>query len=157
MSPKKRRSKASKSKDGLDLLSLVGVSTLALGALGWLLGRYLIEGRAGWGYVALGMESWSLKVHGTGVMLCLVAFGRRLDQIREFVQAQKKLNLALPVALLTLLGALTVTGWLLYYGPTSELQDSIVVLHWGLGLLLALACLYYFLWKIEKNPFKAKV
>jgi peptidoglycan/LPS O-acetylase OafA/YrhL len=113
----------------------LGIVLLGLGALGWLLGRYGFEGHDGWGDAALNTQYWSLKVHGAGVMVFLFGLGTHGDVLWPDWKQLRTAERSRWIAILGFLGLLIFSGWLLYYGPTSDIQDLIIKAHWILGLV----------------------
>jgi hypothetical protein len=135
-----RRTKIS----GKHLFEMTSFATLTLGALGWLFGSYVFDGRAGWGNAALNTEFWSLKIHGAGVMLVLVALGMSVEPMRKAWREAERSQKAMLALAGVLVGLLILTGWLIYYGPTTSIQDLVILAHWVLGLVALLAFGFWF-------------
>lgn len=122
-------------------LRIAALGALLAGALGWLVGRFVFEGHEGWGDWALNIQFWSLKVHGAGAMLSLVALGLALEALLPALKDRKqRLKLG---SLTAMAGLLILSGWLIYYGPSGELHDWISLGHWGLGLLTVFTAASY--------------
>jgi hypothetical protein len=103
------------------------LGVLSLGALGWLIGHFLLHDQA-----AQGLQSLSLKVHGAGAMLTLLALGSLGRHLAEGWRIPKARVLG---GLLTaLFAALVGSAWFLYYGPAELSEAWLGTAHWVLGL-----------------------
>jgi hypothetical protein len=130
----------------LRIYVFVSLGILLAGALGWLFGTYILEGHEGWGNAALNVEFWSLKIHGAGIMLSLIALGASLGHLQSGLKNRRYEYGG--IALLALFGFLIFSGWLLYYGPTSEWHDRISKIHWITGLATAAAFIFHlYFWR----------
>ena len=79
------------------------------------------------------LERWSLRLHGAGAMLFLVALG---SLVRGHMPAGWKTNRSRPsgVTLVATSIILVVSGWCLYYVGNETARALISQIHWGLGL-----------------------
>ncbi|HTL67056.1 MAG TPA: hypothetical protein VL200_05295 [Lacunisphaera sp.] len=80
---------------------------------------------------------WLLRFHGAAAMIFLVLIGWLLpSHVRRGWQARR--NRRSGGGLLASLGALTLTGWLLYYAGSEPLRAVATTVHRWLGLILPL-------------------
>lgn len=78
-------------------------------------------------------EPWILRVHGLAMMVALFAYGTLLRS--HIVNAWKlRRNRITGTAVATVMLALTVTGYMLYYVAGEAVRQVISVVHWAIGL-----------------------
>jgi len=112
-------------------------TALLLGSgLLWLLFHYAMAVDSDFGPRPHPWTYFWLQLHGAAAMLALIVLGSMLPAHALASWRQRK-NRAGGVLLGVLLGALVVTGWLLYYAAGESSRSWISALHWGLGLGLA--------------------
>ena len=88
---------------------------------------------AAWLLVPRSLGSWMLRAHGAAAMVFLVVFGMLLPtHIRASLTARK--NLRSGYALIALIAALALSGYLLYYAGHELARSVVSWLHTGLGL-----------------------
>jgi MFS family permease len=110
-----------------------------LSGLSWMVLHYGVAASAdpdgAWPNVA----AWTLRMHGAGAMLALVAAGSLLS-LHVPAAWRLRRNHVSGLSMLATLGALAVTGWLLYYaaGETSRAWSSYLHMAIGVGGPLAL-------------------
>ena len=88
------------------------------------------------------LQSWALRLHGAAAMLTLLAAGTVLA---AHVPTGWKLrqNFASGLGMLAALGALAVTGWLLYYAAGEALRAWSSWIHMGVGTAAPLALVWH--------------
>jgi hypothetical protein len=119
------------------LLYGIGGVLWASGAL-WLLFHYVLQTPGEFGDTPHPLEPWSLRVHGLAAMLALLVLGSLVrGHIRMGWNVRRnRLSGAI------LVGAncvLIATGWGLYYVSSEIARPWISLVHWTLGLALAVA------------------
>ena len=100
--------------------------------LGWNYG-HILQGTSALETSAVSVLS--MKIHGAAAMGFLMAFGALLLQHVPLGWKQPA-HRPTGVALLSVCGALIITGWGLYYLGGESLRHGTSVVHWGLGVLL---------------------
>ena len=74
-----------------------------------------------------------LAIHGVAAMLATLALGSTLPfHLKSGLKSRRKMVSGL--SQLSFLGALIITGLLLYYGPAS-IREIVINIHWIIGLL----------------------
>lgn len=112
-------------------------STVILVASGlvWLVLHFFLAQPGEFGETFHPGEPWMLRLHGAGAMAGLVVYGSLLPiHIRRAWAIRR--NLVLGLGLATVLLALTLTGYLLYYAGGEETRPVISVVHWAVGLVI---------------------
>jgi hypothetical protein len=121
---------------------LVGACGLGVWASGvaWLVLHYFVRRQGPFGAEASPAEPWSLKLHGAFAMLAIWTAGViwAAHIAKAWGQGRRRASGA---GLLALLGALTASGWLLYYSGSDEVRALVSTAHWLIGLCLPLAYL----------------
>ena len=115
-----------------------GVSAwlVATGVL-WLLAHYLMRPVGEFGESVHPFEPWSMKLHGAGAMFAPFLVGTLLNShIRRALKARR--NLYSGWSIIAVLGALTVSGYGLYYVAGEFSRPIWSAAHWIVGLVFAL-------------------
>jgi hypothetical protein len=116
-------------------------ATLLLSGVGWLASHYFFTDT---GFVAAfefegaphPLETWWLRLHGAGVMGFLVALGAVLP--RHVVHGwRRRWNHRSGLIMLSLVAALALSGYALYYLSNEQARPWISVVHWLIGLATA--------------------
>lgn len=117
--------------------SAVYAATVALVASGaiWVVLHYFFTVPGEYGPQMHPLESWMLKIHGAAAMAGLIVYGSLLPlHVRRAWTIRR--NIALGIALIVLLLALTITGYLLYYAGGEQLRPLVSAAHWIPGLVV---------------------
>lgn len=110
-------------------------AALAITGIVWLALHYFFAIPGVYGPQIHPLEPWMLRLHGAAAMAGLVIYGSLLPvHIRRAWSIRR--NIALGVALVAFMLALTLTGYLLYYAGGEETRPVISILHWVLGLVV---------------------
>jgi hypothetical protein len=121
----------------------VGGSLVGSG-VGWLIAHYLLVGASSFGETHHPSEPWWLRLHGAAVMAFLVVLGtilpghvtRAWSLRKNGIQSVRR-NVVTGIWMLSLVAALSLTGYALYYSGSEELRPYISTGHWVLGLAAA--------------------
>jgi hypothetical protein len=119
--------------------SLYGTLIVLIGSgLGWLAAHYGADiGRASVDDLRrLDAETWMLKVHGAAAFAALIALGAMFPHHVRRGWALSR-NRVSGSAVIGTLGALTGTGYALYYLVNEANRASISFAHWSIGLAFA--------------------
>lgn len=115
--------------------------TLVASGVGWLIAHYLPAEPGPFGEVEHPSEPWWLRLHGAAMMGFLVVLGtilpghvRQAWSLRKVNGAAVKRNVTTGILMLSLVGGLGVTGYLLYYSGSEELRPYLSTVHWVTGL-----------------------
>ena len=110
----------------------------------WLLFRYALRPSGEFEDLPHPGEPWSMRVHGGAAMLFLLMLGTlvRSHIVHGWRLGQNRFS---GVAMITIMGLLTLTGYALYYAGGERIRPVISVLHWGLGLAVPAALLWHIL------------
>jgi hypothetical protein len=113
----------------------VYVATVALVASGllWLMLHFWMAVPGEFGETTHPLEPWMLRLHGAAAMAGLVLYGSLLPIHVQRAWSVGR-NVALGIALSSLLLLLTVSGYLLYYAGGEDTRPVISALHWIVGL-----------------------
>jgi hypothetical protein len=112
--------------------SLYAVTAVVFASgIAWLAARYVPVRRA----LPEGLASASMRVHGGAAMALLVLIGGAVALHTTNGWRERK-NRASSVALSSVLIAITVTGYLLYYLGDESWRATASLVHWWLGLAL---------------------
>ena len=121
----------------------IGGSLVGSG-IGWLIAHYLLVDADSIGEAHHPSEPWWLRLHGAAVMAFLVVLGTILPgHVRRAWAARKncaptvRKNVVTGIVMLSLLVALMLTGYALYYSGDEDLRPYISTGHWVLGLAAA--------------------
>jgi hypothetical protein len=87
-------------------------------------------------------ELWWLRLHGAAQLGFLIVFGALLPE-HVLYGWRQRLNRTSGVAVITIVIALTVTGYGLYYASGDRLRQWISVIHWGIGLASAALLIWH--------------
>ncbi len=79
------------------------------------------------------LEPWLMKVHGASAFLAMIGFGYLLAS-HVHVGWRSKRNRAFGVALVSIIGGLVLSGYLLYYSGGEDFRDVMGWIHVALGL-----------------------
>jgi len=113
------------------VLSL-SIALLISGAL-WLVFHYFVTIGGEFGERRHPLEAWWLRLHGAAAMAFLIALGTLLPiHVRRAWQLGR--NNLTGVAVLSVVAALVITGYGLYYAGGENLRVWISVVHWVIGL-----------------------
>jgi hypothetical protein len=122
---------------------IVGGSLVGSG-VAWLIAHYLLVGASAFGETHHPSEPWWLRLHGAAVMAFLVVLGTILPghvtrawSIRKNGVQSVRRNVITGILMLSLVAALALTGYALYYSGSEELRPYISTGHWVLGLAAA--------------------
>ena len=116
------------------LLILSGGALWLTGTI-WLLLHYFGQLKGEFGPETNPFEPWMLRVHGFAMIASVVGIGSLLAaHIAKGWQYRRQRLIG--IFLLTLVGLLILTGYLLYYVGDDEQRWLISVVHWSVGLLL---------------------
>ena len=126
-------------------LYVIGGSLVASG-VAWLIAHYLLANPSEFGESHHPSEPWWLRLHGAAVMAFLVLLGTILPGHVTRAWSLRK-NRALPVRknvvtgtlMLSLVAALALTGYGLYYCGDEDLRPYISTGHWLVGLTAAVS------------------
>ena len=127
----------------------VAAGALLLSGAGWLVGHYLLAGSSlGAAFEFDGVphrsELWWLRLHGAAAMGFLVTFGALLPG--HVVQGwRQRQNRSSGVFMLSVVLALVLTGYGLYYLGSEATRPWISAAHWALGLVAAAALVLHVL------------
>lgn len=137
------------------LLTISG-SLLWLSGAGWLLLHYYGQVQGEFGAETNPLEPWFLRVHGLVLIPALLGFGGVM--VVHIPKGWKDRSQRVAgVALTIVMGALILSGYLLYYLGVEWLRDWTSIIHWGIGLALpAVFIWHYFGRNSAKRPPRRK-
>ncbi len=122
------------------LVFAVLAALLASGVV-WLVFQFLVAPELMGAHPA---QVWSLRIHGGLAMGALVVVGSVLPH-HALAAWRLRRNRTSGGAMLAVLLALTVTGWLLYYAGSPALRDAASWGHWLVGLATPLLLAWHWL------------
>lgn len=109
----------------------------------WLIAHYM-GGGGSFGETHHPSEPWWLRLHGAAVMAFLVVLGtilpghvRRAWSLRKNCTESVRRNIITGILMLSLVAALALSGYALYYSGSEELRPYISTCHWVAGLVAA--------------------
>jgi hypothetical protein len=103
----------------------------------WLLAHYFMRPVGEFGVGVHPFEPWSMKLHGAGAMAALFFVGSLMNShMRRALKAGR--NLASGWSMITLLSALILSGYALYYLASEQSRPVWSAAHWVVGLALPL-------------------
>lgn len=111
------------------------IAGLVASGAAWLLARYLFVADTEFGRVMPPWASRALAVHGGFAMLSLIIIGAWLP-MHVLPRLRRRVGLVTGVAQLSLLIALLVTAYGLYYLADEASRPAWSVAHWVAGLIL---------------------
>jgi hypothetical protein len=118
----------------------IGGSLVGSG-VAWLVAHYLLADASPFGETHHPSEPWWLRLHGAAVMAFLVVLGTILPghvtrawSLRKSRAQSVRRNVVTGILMLSLVAALALTGYALYYSGSEELRPYISTGHWVLGL-----------------------
>ena len=121
----------------------IGGSLVGSG-VAWLIAHYLLVDAGSFGETHHPSEPWWLRLHGAAVMAFLVLLGtilpghvKRAWSVRKNCTQSVRRNVVTGMLMLSLVAALALTGYALYYSGSEELRPYISTCHWVLGLAAA--------------------
>ena len=121
----------------------VGGSLVGSG-IGWLIAHYFLVDPGAFGETHHPSEPWWLRLHGAAVMAFLVVLGtilpghvKRAWSLRKNRAKSVRRNVVTGILMLSLVAALMLTGYALYYSGDEDLRPYISTGHWVLGLAAA--------------------
>jgi hypothetical protein len=110
----------------------------------WLVAHYLLVDPGEFGETHHPSEAWWLRLHGAAVMVFLVVLGTILPghvtrawSLRKSRAHSVRRNVVTGTFMLSLVVALALTGYALYYSGSEELRPYISTGHWLMGLAAA--------------------
>jgi hypothetical protein len=117
-------------------LYLCSVLLFATGS-GWLIAHYGLRAPD---LAADGLpqpsEAWWLRLHGAAQLGFLIAFGALLPE-HILHGWRQRVNVSSGVVVISVVIALTLTGYGLYYASGDRLRQWVSVMHWSIGLASA--------------------
>jgi hypothetical protein len=121
----------------------VGGSLVGSG-VAWLIVHYLLVDAGAFGETHHPSEPWLLRLHGAAVMGFLVVLGTILPghvtrawSLRKNSTQSVRRNVVTGILMLSLVAALALTGYALYYSGSEQLRPYISTGHWVIGLAAA--------------------
>jgi hypothetical protein len=99
----------------------------------WLGAHYGLRKQGKFGEVIHPLEPWMLRLHGMAVMIGLFLYGSLL-RAHIIKSWQIRQNRATGAVIATILGLLTISGYLLYYAGDENIRPIISLAHWLIGL-----------------------
>lgn len=141
MTARIRRPEPSLSANYRLLIHVTGLVLWASG-VGWLVFHFFVRTAGEFGPTQSPLEPWWLKLHGAAAFLALFTLGLLwgVHVLKGWVSGQRRVSGG---GLLTLLVALSVTGYLLYYAGSDELRAMVSLAHWIPGLALPMIYLIH--------------
>jgi multisubunit Na+/H+ antiporter MnhB subunit len=118
------------------------VGLLMLSGSAWLMAHHFLRSESEFGPSIHPLEPWSIKLHGLATFLFLSLAGSLWTVHMRLAWRQGR-NLLSAIILLVWSAILTMTGYLLYYGPGDEVREWISWLHWIVGLALPLVLMMH--------------
>ena len=110
---------------------------LTASGIGWLIAHFFFSGSGGFDDAPNVSESWWLRLHGAAAMGFLIAFGSLLPgHIARAWQLRR--NYRSGFAMLAGIAILVATAYALYYFGDEQTRPWISMVHWVLGLIIAL-------------------
>jgi len=108
----------------------------------WLIFHYFLMRQGEFGLEPHPLEAWCLRLHGAAAFVML-GFGGLLwgTHARPALLQSRWRNSG--IAIVAVLVALAASGYLLYYASDDALRDGARLVHWLLGLTLALPLLIH--------------
>jgi hypothetical protein len=110
----------------------------------WLIAHYLVGATGSFGETHNPSEPWWLRLHGAAVMAFLVVLGTILPghvtrawSLRKNCTQSVRRNIVTGILMLSLVVALALTGYALYYSGSEEFRPYISTGHWVAGLIAA--------------------
>lgn len=95
------------------------------------------------------LEPWLIKIHGAAAFCALIGLGYLLAT-HVHVAWRTRLNRLFGISLLSVIIALGLSGYLLYYGQGEALHETTCWVHLILGLLLPVTLLLH-VWKGHRD------
>jgi hypothetical protein len=134
VSPHRRYGKPSLGAGRRRLIHGVG-ALLWLSGAAWLGFHYFVKVKGEFGPSPSPLEPWWLKLHGAAAFASLFIVGLLwgVHVVRGWNYGERR---ASGTALLVLLGALSLSGYLLYYAGSDALRAAVSLAHWIPGLAL---------------------
>ena len=133
------------------ILSTSGI-ILWLSGAGWLLLHYYGQVQGEFGVEINPLEPWFLRIHGLVLIPALLGFGSLM--VVHIAKGWKdKSQRVAGIALTAAVGALILSGYLLYYLGIEWLRDWTSIIHWGIGLGLPAVFVWHYLGRnTQKQP-----
>lgn len=126
-------------------LYVIGGSLVGSG-VAWLIAHYLLAAPSEFGETHHPSEPWWLRIHGAAVMGFLVLLGTILPghvtrawSLRKNRAQTVRKNVITGTLMLSLVAALALTGYALYYCGDEDLRPYISTGHWLVGLIAAVS------------------
>lgn len=111
----------------------VTASLLAVSGAGWLVSHYCFAGHGELGELPSPWEPWWMRLHGAAMMLFFVSFGALLPG-HVAHGLRRAINATSGIAMLAIVGALTLTGYGLYYLDEGTARAWTGIAHWIIGI-----------------------
>lgn len=110
-------------------------SFLLLSGILWVVAHYFLRSHGEFGDTVNPLEPLSLKLHGAAVLIASFSAGTMLPGHANLHWRHERNKIA-GALMITILAALAITGWVLYYAVTEENQGTVSLIHWIIGLLM---------------------
>ena len=107
----------------------------------WLLLRYFMRPTGEFGEMPHPLEPWTMRLHGLAAFAVLWLLGQLW--IVHIVPSWRSHRRSTGILLSAIMGALIVTGYLLYYAGDGGPRAWISVAHWAIGLALVGPLLFH--------------
>jgi hypothetical protein len=112
-------------------------AVLLLTGIAWLVLRYFMRPDGQFGDTVNPLEPWAMKLHGAAAMATLFFVGSMLHtHIRRAIKSRR--NLVTGWTMVATLSFLVLTGYGLYYVAGDGDRQVWSLLHWAMGLAVAL-------------------
>ena len=141
----------------------VGGSLVGSG-IGWLIAHYLLVDAGSFGETHHPSEPWWLRLHGASVMAFLVVLGtilpghvKRAWSARKNCTQSVRKNVITGILMLSLLAALALTGYALYYSGDEDLRPYISTGHWVIGLAAAVGFYQHRRGRLQRGSKRGRV
>jgi hypothetical protein len=108
----------------------------------WLVFHYFLMRRGEFGMEPHALEAWWLRLHGAAAFVILW-FAGLLWGTHARPNLMRQRWRASGIVIVTLLALLAISGYLLYYAANDGLHDAARLVHWVLGLSLAVPLLIH--------------
>jgi len=117
---------------------------LLLSGITWLILHFWFQQHGEFGDTINPLEPWALRVHGLAMLLGLFLYGSLLRTHMTRAWHVRR-NRVTGVIVSSIIGILTLTGYLLYYSADESVRPFISVAHWAIGLCIAVMLPFHIL------------
>ena len=142
------------------MLLTIGGGMLWLSGAGWLLLHYYGQVQGEFGPQINPVEPWFMRLHGLVMIPALLGFGGLFIVHIPKGWKEEKQRIA-GIALTTVLSALILSGYLLYYVGGDDLREWASLFHWVIGLASPVIFIWHYLGrtarKAAKKPAKGTI